>query len=152
MDKTNKITITCSNWETRVAVSQAVADLLGINMLDVDDYIIRGSVMNGDLDEYSKEDFIRKYGKSLFATLETISYMAYVDTVKEPFVIAMDCSLNDGNADIFKKTISVSVGEDNGIYSLISDYSVARKKTISKTAKEIVRIVTNDDRWEKDLQ
>jgi hypothetical protein len=148
MDKTNKITITCEDWETRMDITRAVADILGIYMLDVDDYVIYGSVMNGDIENNSKDEFIQKYGKSVFMALETITYIAYVDTVDEPFVISLGYDTNDGNVDTFKKTISVNVSDNpKDIYSLISDYTVKQRETISATAKNIVDIITSDKRW-----
>lgn len=148
MDKTNKITITCEDWETRMDITRAVADILGIYMLDVDDYVIYGSVMNGDIENNSKDEFIQKYGKSVFMALETITYIAYVDTVDEPFVISLGYDTNDGNVDTFKKTISVNVSDNpKDIYSLISDYTVKQRETISATAESIVDIITSDKRW-----
>lgn len=148
MDATNKITITCKDWETRTEIAQAVADIMGINMLDIDDFVIRGSVMNGDLDEYSKDEFMKKYGQSTFLALENISYLAYVTTVEEPFVIALGNSGNEGNIDIFKKTISINVSNTGkSILSTISDYTVKNKKSIADTAANIVDIITADGRW-----
>ena len=148
MDKTNKITITCEDWETRMDITRAVADILGIYMLDVDDYVIYGSVMNGDIENHSKDEFIQKYGKSVFMALETITYIAYVDTVEEPFVISLGYDTNDGNVDTFKKTISVNVSDNpKDIYSLISDYTVKQRESISATAEDIVDVITSDKRW-----
>lgn len=153
MDKTNKITITCLDWDTRVDVSQAVADLLHINMLDLDDYIIRGSVLNGDLDEFSKEKFIEKYGQGVFDTLEGIAYLAYVETVDAPFVISIGNDRNKANTNLFGKTISVNVRLDDtrSLSSTIADYSVKKSKSVKTTAKQIAKIITSDERWSRDL-
>ena len=53
MDKTNKITIFHSDWLKREEICQDVADLLKVQMLDIDDYILRGSVLTGDIDDMS---------------------------------------------------------------------------------------------------
>ena len=149
MDKTNKITITCEDWATRMEISQAVADLLGANMLDVDDFIIRGSLFNGDIDEFSKEEFVQKYGNGTFLALENISYLAYVDTVEEPFVISLGCDRDEGLAETLRKTISINISETGrGLFSTISDYTVKKKETISNTAEDIVDIITADERWQ----
>jgi shikimate kinase len=153
MDTTNKITITCNNWDKRVDIAQAVADSLGINMLDIDDYIIRGSVMNGDLENYSKDEFTEKYEQSVFNTLEAISYHAYVDTVKEPFVISLGNSKNELNLSIYRKTISIHIAEngEKGVSSVISDYTIPMESSTSMTAKKITEIVKNDGRWSNSL-
>ena len=153
MDKTNKITITCPDWEKRTELSQAVADLLGINMLDIDDFIIRGSVMNGDIDEYSKEEFVGRYGAAVFGALENISYMAYVNDVEEPFVISLGNCKSEGNIPPFKKTISIHVPLDEGrsVSSEMADYSIKAQDSISSTAKAIADAVISDYRWAKCL-
>ena len=80
--------------------------------------------------------------------LETITYIAYVDTVDEPFVISLGYDTNDGNVDTFKKTISVNVSDNpKDIYSLISDYTVKQRESISATAEDIVDVITSDKRW-----
>ena len=148
MDKTNKITITCNNWDERVDISQAVADMLKINMLGIDDYIIRGSVMNGDLDEFPKEAFVSQYGENLFSVLENLSYMAYVKTVDEPFVISIDDIKNESNAPILRETISIDVNDNTKtLSSAISDYTIKKEKSASATAKKIANIVLSDERW-----
>lgn len=153
MDKTNKITITCSDWPTRVEVSQALADTLHVNFLDVDDYIIRGSVLNGDIEEYSKDCFITTYGQELFNTLEGLSYLAYVETVKEPFVIAIGNDKNDKNLSLLEKTISINLKVDDkqDLSSRLMDYTIKKSKSVASTAKEIAKIVTSDERWDRNL-
>ncbi len=149
MDKTNKITITCEDWAARMEISQAVADLLGANMLDVDDFIIRGSLFNGDIDEFSKEEFIQKYGNGAFLALENISYLAYVDTVEEPFVISLSSDRDEGIAETLRKTISINISETGReLYSTLSDYTIRKKETTSSTAEDIVDIITADERWQ----
>lgn len=148
MEKTNKITITCNNWDERVDISQALADVLKVNMLDIDDYIIRGSVMNGDLNEYSKDAFISQYGENMFSVLENLSYMAYVKTVEEPFVISLGNLTNESNAPLFRQTISINVSDGTpALSSVIADYSVKKEKSTSETARKIADIVLTDERW-----
>ena len=153
MDKTNKITITCEDWQTRVDIGQALADVLHINFLDVDDYIIRGSVLNGDIEEFSKECFVNAYGQELFNTLEAISYLAYVDTVDEPFVISIGNCKNDKNLSLLGKTISINVELDDkvGLSSKLVDYSIKKSKSVASTAKEIAKLVASDERWARNL-
>ena len=153
MEKTNKITITCPDWDLRVDVSQALADILHVNFLDVDDYIIRGSVLNGDIDDYSKQSFIDKYGQGMFDTLEGISYLAYVKEVKEPFVIAIGNEKNSRNFSLMEKTISVNVcdGSDKNLASKLVDYSIKKSKSAASTAKEIAKLITSDERWDRSL-
>ena len=153
MDKTNKITITCSDWETRVDICTALAELLDVNMLDLDDYIIRGSVLNGDIEEYSKDCFIDEYGQAMFDTLEQLGYRAYVQGVEEPFVISISNDKNEGNIDLMGKTISVNVKltDANSLSSKITDYSLKKSKSIKSTAQEIAKLVTSDERWSRNL-
>lgn len=153
MDKTNKITITCPDWDTRMSIANEVANLMKINVLDMDDYIIRGSVLNGDIEEYSKDCFIEQYGQTMFDTLEQLGYRAYVNGVEEPFVISIGNDRNEGNINLMSKTISVNVRLDGkkSLSSKITDYSILKSKSINSTAKEIVKIVTSDDRWHRDL-
>ena len=153
MDKTNKITITCSDWNMRVDVGQALADTLHINFLDIDDYIIRGSVLNGDIEEFSKECFVSEYGQGMFDTLEGISYLAYVDTVDEPFVLSLGNDKNERNVALLEKTISVNIALDdnNGLSSKLADYSLKMDKSAANTAKKIAKLVTSDERWARNL-
>ena len=72
MDKTNKITIFHNDWLKREEISQDVADLLKVQMLDIDDYILRGSVLTGDIDDMSKDEFVQKLGRGLFDTLQVL--------------------------------------------------------------------------------
>lgn len=152
MDKTNKITITCADEEERVRIAMKVAELLGIHMLDIDDYIVRGSVATGDLEQPLKSEFIEKFGESLFDALETISYIAYTKDVKEPMVLSVGNDRNEGNVEPFRKTISINVSRnDRDMSSLLSDYSVKSQKSITSTAKKIVKLVAADERWSRDL-
>ena len=153
MDKTNKITITCDNWDERVSIAQKVASLMGINLLDIDDYVLRGSVMTGDIENLSKAEFIEKFGANTFDTLESISYMAYTDRVEEPFVISVGNDRNEWNAGPLRKTISIHISHEgeSGLSSLLCDYSIPAQKSISSTAKKIAKIVASDERWTRNL-
>ena len=153
MDKTNKITITCPDWYTRMDIADKVASLLKINVLDMDDYIIRGSVLNGDIEEYSKDSFVGQYGQTMFDMLEQLGYRAYVNGVEEPFVISIGNDRNEGNINLMSKTISINVRLDGrkGLSSKITDYSILKSKSTNSTAKEIVKLVTSDERWSRNL-
>ena len=153
MDRTNKITITCDDWDERVNISEKVADIMGINLLDIDDYILRGSVLTGDIENLSKAEFVEKFGAGIFDTLETMSYMAYTEKVDEPFVISVGNDRNEWNAGPLRKTISIHISHEgeNGLSSLLCDYSIPSQKSISSTAKKIAKIVASDDRWAKNL-
>ena len=149
MDKTNKITIFHNNWEKREELSQAVADLLRASSLDIDRYILEGSVLTGDIDEPSKAEFIDKFGVGLFDTLENLSYLAYVTTVEAPFVLSLGNPRNQYAAHTLVKTITVNVFEkdSNSILSEISDYSIKEESSVSGTAKKIVKTILEDCRW-----
>jgi len=152
MDKTNKITIFHENWDRRRELAQAVADLLKVNTLDIDAYILEGSVLTGDLDNPSKEEFMDKFGRGLFDTLENLSFLAYVTTVDAPFVLSLGNPRNEYLTSTLAKTITVNVSKagDNGILSEISDYSIEESESVSATAKKIVSAISEDQRWSSD--
>lgn len=149
MDKTNKITIFHSDWLKREEICQDVADLLKVQMLDIDDYILRGSVLTGDIDDMSKEAFVQKFGRGLFDTLENLSYLAYVTTVDVPYVLSLGNPRNEYITSTLCRTISVNVTEkgENGIISEISDYSIEDSTSTLDVAKKIVKAVSDDPRW-----
>ena len=152
MDKTNKITIFHQDWNKRQEIAQAVADLIGVSMLDIDCYILEGSVLTGDIEEPSKTEFIYKFGHGLFDTLENLSYLAYVTTVEAPFVLSLGNPRNEYVASTFGKTITVNVSQkgDNSVLSEIFDYSIDESESVSATAKKIVKAISEDQRWSND--
>ena len=149
MDKTNKITIFHNDWLKREEISQDVADLLKVQMLDIDDYILRGSVLTGDIDDMSKDEFVQKLGRGLFDTLENLSYLAYVTTVDTPYVISLGNPRNEYIASTLCRTISINVTNkgENGIISEISDYSIEDCTSTLDVAKKIVKAISDDPRW-----
>lgn len=149
MDKTNKITIFHNDWLKREEICQDVADLLKVQMLDVDDYILRGSVLTGDIDDMSKDAFIDKFGRGLFDTLENLSYLAYVTTIDAPYVISLGNPRNEYITNTLCRTISINVAGkgENGIISEISDYSIEDSTSTMDVAKKIAKAISEDPRW-----
>ena len=52
----NKVTIIHSNDKRRDEIARSVAEKMDVNYIDIQDYVLRGCVLHGDLDEMSRED------------------------------------------------------------------------------------------------
>lgn len=148
MEKTNKISIICPDIKERGEILQAVADILGIECLDVNDFILRGSVLNGDLENLSKDEFLTRYGETSYNMLETMSYIAYTTTVDAPFVILIENRDLKSNMYPLKKTISFSLTDKSSrkIANEIADYSMVLNG-VEATAKSVAEAVLSDERW-----
>lgn len=142
----NKITIIHSDDARRMEIARLAAEAMGINYIDIQDYVLRGCVLHGDLDEPSRELFYKVYDEDTYDFLEHISYVAYANSVSEPFVISIDKPQNPMHTKTLKSTISVHIKNDKEppFYSLIADYAIDDGENV---VDEIVKAITADDRW-----
>ena len=144
----NKVTIIHSNDKRRDEIARSVAEKMDINYIDIQDYVLRGCVLHGDLDEMSREEFYERYDSDTYDFLEHLAYTAYTN-LKEPFIITIDNPHNQIHIPRLKGTISVHVNAEGepSLFSLIADHVVNDGDDV---VDEIIQIITADERWSDD--